>query len=68
MTVNIDINSFPIKLNTLPIPPTNVNLIVLANTVSNASFAATQKFLPVIAIYIYAYLVKNLMNLSKYSI
>ena len=49
-------------------PPTNVNLIVLAKTVSNASFAATQKFLPVIAIYMYAYLVKNLMNLSKYSI
>ena len=53
--------------NTEPMPPTNVNLIELAQIVSNASLAAMQKFLPVIAICMYVLRVRNLMNLSKHS-
>lgn len=42
--------SFPRKINKSPIPATNPILAVLSQTKEKASFAAAQKFLPVIAI------------------
>jgi hypothetical protein len=47
--LNINFNLFT-KINAPPIPPTKVYLMLLANIVSKASFAAGQKLFPVNAI------------------
>ena len=50
MTVELEIVSQPIKVKIEPMPSTNENLAALSQMVSNASLAASQKFLPVKAI------------------
>lgn len=50
-----------------PIEVTVPNLSMFFKIRQNAFHAEAQKFFPVIAIWIYAFLVMNLMNLSKQS-
>lgn len=61
----IAIKISPMKINIPPIPLMIVALPALFHKILNASLAALQKFLPYIAISIQAFLLINLMNLSK---
>lgn len=63
--VETEIVSFPTHIKAPPNPLISVALAAFDQSNDIASFAATQKLSPVIAIRIYAYLVKNWINLSK---
>ena len=55
------------KVNIAPKPLTKEYLVALLQMVSKASLAAGQNDFPVNAIYIYAFLFKNSINLSKHA-
>jgi len=67
ITVRELINSLPIKVKIPPKPESKLYLPALAQIVSNAFLAAVQKLSPVNAIYIYAFLLRNSINLSKHA-